>query len=132
MFTTEGYNEASSSNSVAIVDLGNSLQPFNWLFIMLSLLFLLVSYVSRVVSLFTQTSVIARFWLRTVPGNRLKKSIIRALQRSDTSERAIFRKVWAMEAIIKMTMYVLLKVVFDIGQSMLWEVSSVCLIFLWD
>jgi hypothetical protein len=67
MFSTAGYHEALLSPSVGEVDSYNSLQPFNWLFIMLSLLFLFVSYISPVVSLFKHASDIAREWLRTKP-----------------------------------------------------------------
>jgi hypothetical protein len=125
LFSTKGYHEASSSDSVTNFDSGYSLQPFNWLFIMLSLLFLFASYVSRVISLFTHTSKIAQLWLRTIPGSSFKKSIVRTLNISNSSERAIFRKLRVMLAMIKFSIYVILKVVFDIGQSMLWEVSTV-------
>ena len=124
LFSTAGYNEASSSLSIGEVDSSVSLEPFNSLFISTSLMFLVVSYTSRVVSLFKHTSDIAREQLRIRPGNRLKRLILLILKRSDDSKWAIFSKLWIMLAIVMTTIYVLLKVVFEIGQSMLWEVST--------
>ena len=123
LFSTAGYNEASQSDSVSVV-------PFNGLFVMLSLSFLFVSYVSRVVSLFTYTSTIAQLWLRTKPKNSLKKFILSTRNRSKSSKGTTCRNLWATLAQIILTIYVLLKVVFKIGQSMLWEVSSDLLILL--
>ena len=122
LFSTAGYTQASSSPSVAQYDSGYSLAPINSLFILLSLLFLLVSYVSRVVKLFDSTSSIAKFWLRTRPGNSQKTSILRLLKRSEQSKGNIFPKLLVLLAAIDMTFYVVLKVIYEIGESMMWEV----------
>lgn len=97
-----------------------TLQPFNWLFIVASLLFLFVSYTSRVISLFTPTAKFFPYALRTMSDYRLKRHIFRIREKSKDSKRLIARKAQAHSMII---IYVVLKVTFDIGQSMLWEVS---------
>lgn len=115
--STAGYTKASENDS-------NLLQPFNSLFVVLTLSFLFVSYVSRVVSIFTYTSTIAQLWLKTKPRNLFRIFIYLILKLSNSSEVAFCCKLWAMLARVIMTIYVLLKVVFEIGQSMLWEVST--------
>jgi hypothetical protein len=100
---------------------GYALQ-FNWPLITLSLLFLFASYVSRVIGLFTPTAEAALYHLRTKRGYNLKKTIIHLTRNSNTSRSAVRRAIWATGSLLYMTFYVLLKVVFDIGQSMFWEV----------
>ena len=100
-----------------------TLQPFNWLFIVASLLFLFISYTSRVISLFTPTARFAQYALRTMPGYKLKWLVFRIRGKSKGSKQLIARKAWAAISHLMMIIYVVLKVTFDLGQSMLWEAS---------
>lgn len=124
LFLSSDFQEAYGSFlDESSPEAAEALEPFNWIFILASLLFLVVSYISRVVSLFTPTANFTQFALRTLPGYKVKKLLSYILKKSNTSEPSIFRKIWAAVALLIMTIYVLLKVIFDIGQSMLWEVS---------
>ena len=124
LFSSSDFQEAYGSFlDESSPEAAEALEPFNWIFILASLLFLVVSYISRVVSLFTPTANFTQFALRTLPGYKVKKLLSYILKKSNTSEPSIFRKIWAAVALLIMTIYVLLKVIFDIGQSMLWEVS---------
>lgn len=122
LFSTARFNEAVLYE----VDSGLTLEPLNWIFILVSLLFLLVSYISRVISLFTFTADKAQLVLITWPGYRLKKLIyiITLKSKSGYLSRRIFL---TCVSFILMTVYVLLKMMFEVGQSMLWEVSHIFL-----
>ena len=87
---------------------GHLFGSFNKALINLSLLMLLTSYVTRVVQLFTPLSKLAKEYLRTAPGNLMKKY----LERGDNLH------FFAMLA------YVLFKAIYDIAQSMLFEVCT--------
>lgn len=100
----------------------NALQPFDIPYVSLSLLFLAASYISRVITLFTSTDTAALRGLRTRPGYALKKCILATMKQSTSSERSLSRMSWAMLSLVLMTFYILLKVIFEIGQSMFWEV----------
>jgi hypothetical protein len=126
LFSTADFDEASAAG---FHEARTSQVPFNGLLVLLSLYILSISYISRVISLFGYTSTIAQRWLRMKPGNLLKKVIIRILERSNRS-KATFRNLWTLLALIITTIYVLLKVMFEIGQSMFWEVSSSSLFLL--
>lgn len=76
LFSTAKFNETRTA-----VD---GLQAFNWLFSLVSLLFLLVSYVSRVISLFTLTANNAQFALISWPGYKFKKAIPIVMRKSKT------------------------------------------------
>jgi hypothetical protein len=121
LFSTAKFNDAYES----IFSYG--LEPFNWLFILVSLLFLLVSYVSRVISLFASTADKAQFMLITWPGYKLKKAILITIRNSKTCDNITTRVLWTSLSFILMTIYVLLKITFEIGQSMLWEVGCLSL-----
>lgn len=94
---------------------GHLFGSFNKALINLSLLMLLTSYVTRVVQLFTPLSKLAKEYLRTAPGNLMKKY----LERGDNLH------FFAMLA------YVLFKAIYDIAQSMLFEIIWLVLALAW-
>jgi hypothetical protein len=125
LFSQSGYDQASMSPSLnAINDQDYPMQSFNWLFILVSVLFLLVSYVSRVINLFVITSSAAERYMRILPGDFWKEIVLGCLELSKSSDRTILRSFWSYLAIIMMAIYVIMKVFFELGQSMLWEVSG--------
>lgn len=117
LFSPSGTEEAISQDDS---DANLYLRSFNWLYIFLALLFLTVSYFTRVSSLFPER---ARSQLRTRPVYWLKKQVIVASKKSGTSKRIISRMLWVALALVMMTVYVLSKAMHEIGTSMLWEVS---------
>ena len=112
----------------ASADTGPQLYPdiglvqFNIPVTTLSLAFLLVGYITRVLRLFKSASVFARKWLRIVPGDYFKKLYSRVARRAKTKKTISFFG-WSSIKATMVLIYVLLKANYEIHDSMLWEVS---------
>jgi hypothetical protein len=98
------------------------LHAFNWLYILLALLFLVVSYLSRVSSLFRSTDDRAESRLRIRLGYWLKREILAAKKISDDSKGKVSQTIWLVLSVVMMAAYILLKVMYEISTSMIWEV----------
>jgi hypothetical protein len=121
LFSSQTFNEAF--NTEFFIDNGTvGLENYNLMFMLLTLLFLFVSYISRVIGLFSKSSNIALKALRIKPGCRWKKIIVSILQRANESESVIHRRFCYTLSLTMMTVYVMIKVMLEIGQSMFWEV----------
>jgi hypothetical protein len=96
---------------------------FNWLYILLSLMFLVISYTSRIISIFAGTTNMAKKYLRTLPGNFWKAALFNSWKRSKSSTWKILKYFWACVHTILLTVYVIAKIFVELGLSMLWEVS---------
>lgn len=86
----------------------------------LSLVVLLVSFVTRVIKLSKRSSVFTRRWIRTKPGGLLKKWLGQLNRRARISGAC---SLWKFVHEIILGVYVMLKAVFDINESMVWEVG---------
>ena len=95
----------------------DSLTRYNKPLIVLSLAFLTLSYATRVIRIFTSSATLAQKWLRTLPAHKLKTWHIR-------SENEAGIGWWILKCLLTFT-YVVLKALYDIHGSMLWEVSMV-------
>ena len=111
----------SSYNSSQYWDLGPT--EFNIPVTTLSLAFLLVGYITRVLRLFIPASNFASKWLRIIPGNCFKRLYFCVARRAKT-KRTISLLGWSLIKAIMMLIYVLLKAAYEVHGSMLWEVSS--------
>ncbi|MCJ1262455.1 hypothetical protein MMC22_002325 [Lobaria immixta] len=89
---------------------GHLFGSLNTVLVTLSLLILLTSYVTRVVKLFTPLSNLAKEYLRTAPGNLMEKYL----------ESCVYLESY----FVAQSAYVLFKAIYDIGESMLWEVCT--------
>lgn len=127
LYSRIGYQEAVSSYSVDSIDNGNRLRPFNTLFIFLSLSFLWVSYATRAVTLFRHSTEFAKTWLRDKPGDQVKVYFIACFTKSKDSSTSRFKSLWSLLSRILFLAYVVGKATYDIGESMLWEVSVLAL-----
>ena len=117
-----GYNDIPAA---CLYSKGPSLGYFNGPLIAFSLIFLLTSYVTRVVKLFTPLSNLAHKWLRVAPGNLLKKFyILTKKQRDNDASRVLEKITWASLQWFSILAYVFFKAIYDIGESMLWEVCT--------
>lgn len=96
-----------------------SYSSFNKPLIILTFLFLLTSYVTRVIKLFTPLSEFARKWLRVIPGDRVKNAI-----RKRRPSAAIPKLLWYGSQTFLLLLYVLAKAVYEMNESMLWEVCT--------
>jgi hypothetical protein len=101
-----GYEEATRTTYSGNVGIINGPNPFNWAFVLLAVLFLLVSYLSRTIYLFASTAAIAQRYLRTKPADLCKVIIVGLLLRRSRSW------FWFPVASITMTIYVIFQGVF--------------------
>ena len=93
----------------------DALQAYNKPLIVLSLAFLVSSYVTRVIRMFHTASTRAQDWLRHFPGRQFRKLYARF-----TKETGFISHV--LRGFLTIT-YVILRACFDIHGSMIWEVS---------
>ena len=90
---------------------------FNTALVVLTLVFLLTSFGTRSIRLFTPLSKFARRWLRIVPGNFIKS----AIQREPLSAAVPKILCHGLQAFL-LLVYVFFKAIYEIGESMIWEV----------
>ena len=95
---------------------------YNKVYVVLVLLFLFVSYCSRIIQLFPSSGLdesrkSGYVWLSTLARDWLLKCKNRALGDS-------YRNCWALVYTLTMTIYCIFKAAADLYSSMLWEVCS--------
>lgn len=93
----------------------DALQAYNKPLIVMSLAFLVSSYVTRVIRMFDTASMRAQDWLRHFPGRQFRKLYARF-----TKETGFISHV--LRGFLTIT-YVILRACYDIHGSMVWEVS---------
>lgn len=97
---------------------------FNHPLIAFLLVILLVSYITRVVKLFTALSDPAYKWLRIKPGDFVKGLFDSAKLGQDSSSGFFENKMWTGLLLFLMFSYVFFKAIYEIGESMLCEVCT--------
>ena len=101
----------------------NIVRRYNTPLTLLSLGFLVFSYLTRVVRIFATAARLTQDWLRIIPGIKFKKAYLLVEKITESKSSQTSRFVWS---ILKMTLkiiYVLMKAVYEIQESMLWEVG---------
>ena len=86
---------------------------------LVSILILVSSYLTRLVKLSDRSTAFTRIWLRTKPGNWIKKILRHAADRANKPHAATY---WRLKQLIVETAYVLLHALFEVLGSVLWEV----------
>ena len=90
---------------------------------LLSLGFLVLSYLTRILRIFAIASEHTRDWLRIIPGDKFRAVYLFVERTAETKSSQTSRLVWLiLKSMLKIT-YVLLKAVYEIHESMLWEVG---------
>ncbi|MCJ1269899.1 hypothetical protein MMC22_009792, partial [Lobaria immixta] len=107
------------------------LGSFNMAPIALSLSILLTSYVTRVVKLFTPLSDRAHKRLRIKPGNIVKDCFDRTEIGRAESSGVVEKIAWISLQYFLMLSYVLFKAIYEIGESMLWEIIWLVTALVW-
>lgn len=87
--------------------------------IIISLLVLFSGYMTRLVKLSDKATIASRLWLRAKPAQRLKSIQRYILHRTAKPGAGCF---WSLMFVAIETMYILLRISFDIYESMLWAV----------
>ena len=94
---------------------------------LLSLGFLVLSYMTRILRIFPTASRNTREWLRIIPGDKFRVVYLFVERTAETKSFQSSRLFWLMlKSSLKIT-YVLLKAVYEIHESMLWEVGFISL-----
>ena len=94
--------------------------PYDTPLILISLAFLVFSYVTRVIRIFAPASKFAQEWLRVKPRKVFRWLYTPVTEKLGSSPRARWMSVprWLLKLI-----YVLMRLAYEIHGSMLWEVS---------
>ena len=95
---------------------------YNTPLIMLSVTFLVLSYLTRVVSIFNPTAGIAKKWLKTIPRDWIRRGYISRARKAAQELRTGTKLFWKAAKFLQALEYIMCKALFDIGESMLWEV----------
>ena len=83
---------------------------------------LVTSYITRAVRVFRSMSEFAQAWLRTMPGNLMKRCFTFVSERAEEAPSPSLKKFWNLIKAVTVLLYVLFKTGFEIIDSMLWEV----------
>lgn len=99
---------------------------YNWFMILMSSLFFLVGYISRIIRLFANPSETTARWMRIKLGDKLKGFIFFLVNIPYEPQWWGLRMIAKLGVSMFLSLYVPLKVKFDISQSIMWEVSCAC------
>ena len=88
---------------------------------LISLMVLFSGYLTRLIKLSKHATSFTKLWMRTKPGRILKNALKKSIQRAERPNASIY---WRFKHLVLETAYVLLRVLFDIYESTLWEVRS--------
>lgn len=111
------FSPASMGNMV------DSWRPlYNYPFVIISIAFLVISYLTRVVRIFKQTATLAERSLKIIPRKHLrswhKKTARHAELEQQRTLKVMRNAIYFGIAVV----YIILKALYDVGGSMLWEV----------
>ncbi|KAL8867888.1 MAG: hypothetical protein Q9174_005367, partial [Haloplaca sp. 1 TL-2023] len=95
---------------------------------LVSILVLVSSYMTRLIKLSDRSTAFVRTWLRIKPGNRIKETLRDAADRAKKPDAV---KYWRMKHFAVETAYVLLHAYFEILGSILWELLWLMLALAW-
>ena len=96
---------------------------FNQPLVLLSILFLVLSYLTRVTRIFNPTAGLAKRWLGITPRRIMIKGYVSAARSAEQASRSA-RVFWDITKFLRALVYVLFEALFGIGESMLWEVGG--------
>lgn len=89
--------------------------------VVLSITYLLISYLTRVIRIFKPTSDFAQIWVRAKPSKGIKAAYRYAEKKSNESSRFIFL-IWRVPMALLLLNYVAFKAIHEMASSMIWEV----------
>ena len=101
----------------------NAVRRYNTPLTLLSLGFLILSYLTRVIRIFPTSSKHTRHWLKVIPGDEFRTTYLFVERKTESKSSQTFKIIWSILRISMKITYVLLKAVYEIHDSMLWEVG---------
>ena len=78
-----------------------------------------LSYFTRLIKLSGQATALVKVWIRTKLGNLIKFALNNSVQRAAKPHASGY---WQLKHFVMETMYILLRALFDVTGSLLWEV----------
>lgn len=84
-----------------------------------SIMVLSSSYFTRLTKLSGRATAFVKLWMKTKPGNLIKFALNKSVQRAIKPHASGY---WRLKHFVMETMYILLRVLFDVIESLLWEV----------
>ena len=117
LFTQKSRNEVWSSQSDRYPDESHPSMPYNPIMVILSLLYLASSYVTRVIRLFAPLAGPANRWLRHAPTGFLQQKYSNAS--AHLKNHRHLRKAWRAILILILTLW---DALYLVANSMLWEI----------
>ena len=106
-----------SSKDVTEVNHGGR-PPFNTPLVVLSIAFLVTSYLNRVLRIFAPTASLAHSWFKVAPKRAMRNWYIKAAAKAKHKPGASRTTARFLAALL----YIVSKALYDIAESMLWEV----------
>ena len=125
LFSSASMSEIGKSDFNPEFDGNHGHRPlYNKPLVVLSIVFLVISYFTRVVRIFSPTTGLGRRWLNTAPRKRMREgygSVARKAEEAPRTARSAFRN---MDMFLRALVYIISKALYDIGGSILWEVRG--------
>lgn len=97
-------------------------RPYNVPFVVLTTAFLVISYLTRIVRIFNRTAKLAKTSLKTKPREYLRRRYGRVATKAEEEQRPAQKALRNAMAFGIAVLYIILKALYNIGESMLWEV----------
>lgn len=126
LFSNKSRKELWKSQAILHADGSHQSIPYNPNLVILSLLYLAISYITRVVRLFAPLAEMANTWLVIAPNNILQQKYSSVCARP--SGNRILTKVWKAVLILAMTLW---NAFYLAANSMLWEILWLVVALAW-
>lgn len=92
--------------------------------VVLSITYLVISYLTRVIRIFKPTSDFAQIWVRAKPSKGIKAAYRYAEKKSNEGSRSSFL-IWRVPMALLLLNYVVFKAIYEVASSVAWEVRPV-------
>jgi len=91
----------------------------------MTLSYLIISYIARLVKLSECTTLFVRYWLRLKPGKSYKKFLLRLLRQATGTCSMPAKVMWDVLHKSALILFTLLRATLDLTGSMLWEYANI-------
>ena len=121
LFSPASMSKVGFSDTEMYLDL-EARPRFNITWIVLSIALLVISYLTRIVRIFNRPAGLARRWLRVIPRGTMRGWYSYTVKKLEGEPGRPMRAFWDAIVFLLALTYIISKAVYDIGESMLWEV----------
>lgn len=98
------------------------LPQYNIPYVAFSIAFLVISYLTRVIRIFNRTARLAKKSLKAGPRKHLRRWYIWVEKQAKLDQPRALKAFWNAITLELAVLYIILKALYDIGESLLWEV----------